>query len=96
MNIEFWFITGMLLVILVIVTTQFSRLVVFLLELHRSERSEYTKSTNRVISSLEVAIREASQAGTTNIFQGDHAHAQTLNDDAHANQVADNKGVVGE
>ncbi len=95
MATEGWVLVCLLLLIIVVAVTQFSRLAKFMLELHRSERNEYHENTGKILSSLEEAIREASGHGTTNIFHGANASSQVINDDANANQIGENLGQAG-
>ena len=66
-----WILFCIGVAVLIAIVTQFGRLLVFLLNLHRAERKEYTEASGKILMSLEAAIREASGHGTTNIFNAD-------------------------
>lgn len=74
MSTEAWILFATLIILLGVVTTQFSRLVLHLLRMHREERAENNDANRKVITSLEAAIREA--GGITNIFNADKQQNQ--------------------
>jgi hypothetical protein len=66
-----WILCSVLLAVIVTSVVLFNKLMIFMLNLHRSERKEYTTATNKVMCELKDAINHANK--TTNIF---HAQGQ--------------------
>lgn len=74
MTLEGWVLVSLLFILLVGVTTQFGRLLLYLINLHRDERRENNEANRKVIHSLECAIRET--GGVINNFNADKQQNQ--------------------
>ena len=78
MSAEAWVLFVLLLGILATVTTQFGRLLLHIMKMHREERREANVANRSVIQSLEAAIRE--NGGVTNHFTSEVQQNQIGNE----------------
>jgi hypothetical protein len=78
MSVEGWVLVSLLFLLLVGVTTQFGRLLLYLINMHREERHVNNEANRKVIHSLECAIRET--GGVTNNFNADKQQNQIGNE----------------
>ena len=70
-----WVITGLLVLIIVIIVTQFKMIVYFLIRMHTKQSEKTAQQTADAINALTQAITQANN--TTNFFQADVGQAVT-------------------